>query len=61
MYIYLVNYYGHTIAAAKDDEQADAVIQQYIRNNSDMFIENFEKEPIRYFRGDEDGIEDQEG
>lgn len=48
-YIYLIKYYGNIIAAADDDEWADKVIKQYIRNNVDMDMENFEKEPIRFF------------
>lgn len=50
MYIYLIKYFNHVIAAAEDDVSADNVIQQYMQNNKDMKIENFEKEAIRFIR-----------
>ena len=33
MYIYLIKYFNHVIAAAEDDVSADNVIQQYMQNN----------------------------
>lgn len=49
MYIYLIKYNNQIIAATKDDEYATAVIYQYMRDNKDMDIKLFEKEPIRFF------------
>lgn len=56
MYIYLIKYYDNVIAAASDDETADEVIEQYIRHNQDMNIDNFEKEPIRFVGGNKDEV-----
>lgn len=56
MYIYLIKYNNQIIAATKDDEYATAVICQYMRDNKDMDIKLFEKEPIRFFGGSEDEI-----
>lgn len=51
MYIYLVKYDGQIIAAAEDDESADAVINQYIwKTPKTTAIDRklFEKESIRF-------------
>ena len=50
MYIYLIKYFDEVIAAADGDTKADEVIQQYMRNNKDMKIDNFKKEAIRFFK-----------
>lgn len=52
MYIYLIKYYNEVIAAAENDEQADQAIEQYTRSNKDMDINQFEKVPIRFFKGE---------
>lgn len=49
MYIYLITYKKNVIAAADGDSQAEAVIKQYMKNNKDMKLEDFELEPIRFF------------
>lgn len=56
MYIYLIKYFNEVIAAADGDTKADEVIQQYMRNNKDMKIENFSKEAIRFFKEDTDEV-----
>lgn len=50
MYIYLVKYKKNIIAAADSDSRAEAVIKQYMRNNKDMKLEDFDLEPIRFFK-----------
>jgi len=49
VYIYLIKYNNIPIAAAEDDERADAVINQYMRNDKTIDVKLFEKEAIRYF------------
>lgn len=49
MYVYLIKYYDSIIAAAVDEAKAEVAIQEYIRNNTDMKRENFEKVAVRYF------------
>lgn len=49
MYVYLIKYNGEVIAVAKNDDVAEAVIQEYVTNNKDSKIDNFDKEPIRFF------------
>ena len=49
MYIYNVKYNGQIIAAADNDERADQIIKQYMRDNKSMDMSLFEKEPIRFF------------
>lgn len=51
MYIYLVKYDGHIIAAAEDDASANAIINQYIgKTPKTTSIDRnlFEKESIRF-------------
>lgn len=54
MYIYLIKYNDAVIAAAEDDDQATAVIKQYMTYNRDMDMSMFEKQPIRFFAGKKD-------
>lgn len=56
MYIYLIKYNGNVIAATDGDKKADEVIKQYMRNNKDMTLNMFVKEPIRYFKEDKDEV-----
>lgn len=58
MYIYLIKYFNEIIAAADGDIKADEVIQQYMRNNKDMKIDNFKKEAIRFFKEETRSTED---
>ena len=60
MYIYLIKYYDEIIAAAENDNKADQVIRQYIKNNKDMSMKNFIKEPIRYFAEDKNDTKSKE-
>lgn len=54
MYIYLIKYNGEVIAAASDDASATAVMNQYKDYNEGTNSELFEKEAIRYFKGDKE-------
>lgn len=56
MYIYLIKYNGEVIAAASDDDSATAVISQYKDYNEGMNPELFEKEAVRYFKGDKNEV-----
>lgn len=59
MYIYLVKYNDIPIAAAQDDKNANAVIRQYKRTNSEKIMKSelFEIEPIRFFTDKENVME----